>query len=122
MTVVSFVLMLRLAGTLQGEAGVFGYNGMKAVADTMLARKATCVPVCPNSWDIVLGAYNGYAKPGPEALEIARGMLENPWVPGPYVYCYSNEDRIRQGWHRGDKVIEGPGGLELHLAKDWPGG
>lgn len=109
-------LVWRVACILQGEASVLGYKGMWYVADTMLSRRQR-----GDSWEEILPAYYGWQEPpGEAAMRIADTMVSNPWSPSGRVYAYSEADREKMGWRRGDFVY-GKGDWLLHFSADWPG-
>ena len=115
-TLVAFALALRIATVLQGEGGIIGRLGMVAVADTLLARREA-----GQSWEQVLGAYYGNARPTGAAREIAEQMLAHPWKSQGMQFCFSEQDRVRMGWPEGDVVLR-RGRWALHLRREWPGG
>ena len=114
--IATLALILRIATVLQGEGGVIGRLGMVAVADTLLARREA-----GQSWELVLSAYYGNARPTGAAREIAEQMLAHPWRSQGMKYVFSEDDRIRYGWPTGDLTIR-RGRWALHLAREWPGG
>jgi len=115
-TILAFALALRIATVLQGEGGVIGRLGMVAVADTLLARREA-----GQSWETVLSAYYGNARPTGAAREIAEQMVAHPWKSQGMQLCYSEADRVHYGWPTGDLTIR-RGRWALHLAREWPGG
>jgi len=111
-------LIILLAITLQGEAGILGTKGMYQVADTILARLAS--PDYPNTLENVLEVYYARAEPSEEAIGLAACAILSPWTPGPFFYAYGDGDVSRFGWRQGDEVLCGHG-FCLHLAREWPG-
>ncbi len=98
----TWALVLTVAMTLEGEAGVLGAPGMVLVADSMLARLES--PDHPDTWGEVLEAYYGSAPPGPAALAIAARAVTSPWESKGMPYCLSAADVQRLGlkvdeWH-----------------------
>ncbi len=109
-------LVWRIACTLEGEAGVLGAKGMWYVGDTMLSRHAR-----GDSWEEVLAVYYGYQEPpGETAMRLAERMVADPWAPSGRIYAYSEQDRAKMGWRRGD-LVYGKGDWILHFTHDWPG-
>lgn len=114
--IATLALVLRIATVLQGEGGVIGRLGMVACADSMLARREA-----GQSWEQVLSAYYGNARPTRAARDIAEQMVAHPWKSQGMKFCFSEQDRIRHGWPTGDLVLR-RGRWALHLARYWPGG
>ena len=109
-------LVWRIATTLEGEAGGMGTTGMWYVGDTMLGRIAR-----GDSWDDALAQYYATSRvPSEEAMVLANTMLRQPWKPSGRVFCYSEDDRVNQGWSRGDLVYS-VNGQTLHMRQEWPG-
>ena len=111
----AWAVVLAVAMTLEGEAGVMGTPGMYLVADSMLARVES--PEHPDAWQDVLTAYYGSAPPSELALAIAYTAVTRPWPSRGMPYAVSREDALRLGlrvdeWHCRD-------GRCLGLARQW---
>ncbi len=110
-----WALVLAVAMTLEGEAGVMGAPGMHLVADSMLARIESTEH--PDQWEDVLAAYYGSAPPSASAVAIAYAAVTRPWPSRGMPYAVSREDAARLGlrvdeWHcRGEWC--------LGLAREW---
>jgi hypothetical protein len=110
-----WALVLAVAMTLEGEAGVLGAPGMHLVADSMLARIES--PQHPDQWEDVLAAYYGSAPPSSSALAVAYAAVTRPWPSRGMPYAVSREDAERLGlrvdeWHCRD-------GQCIGLAREW---
>ena len=128
-----WALVLAVAMTLEGEAGVMGAPGMHLVADSMLARIESTASdssgfADPDRWEDVLAAYYGSAPPSASALAIAYAAVTRPWPSRGMPYAVSREDVARLGlrvdeWHCVSQ-IEGSGEGEwcLGLAREWETG
>jgi hypothetical protein len=109
----NWLLVLLVAGTLQGEASVLGVPGYRAVADSMLARRESGA-----EWAEVLDAYYGYARPTEAAIIVAQQVITHPWASAGYPYAVSPQDAQRLGikverWVCCQDACIG-------LAKEWP--
>ena len=112
---VGWAVVLAVAMTPEGEAGVLGAPGMYLVADSMLARLES--PDHPDNWEGVLEAYYGSAPPSPSALAIAAQAVWAPWRSRGMPFCVSREDAARLGL-RVDQWYCQPEGC-LGLAREW---
>lgn len=110
-----WALILTVAMTLEGEAGVLGEPGMYAVADTMLCRLES--PAYPDDWPAVLNAYYGTAPPSEQAIAIATEAVMAPWPSQGYPYALSREDVRRLGVQVDEWVCDGR--WCIGLASEW---
>ncbi len=119
----SWALVLAVAMTLEGEAGVLGAPGMHLVADSMLARMES--PEHGDRWEHVLAAYYGSAPPSAPALAIAYRAVTRPWPSRGMPYAVSREDAERLGlrvdqWYCLSQIgASGEGEWCLGLAREW---
>ena len=113
-------LILAVAVTLSGEAGPLGPEAELAVAKTMANRLVD--ERFPDDLGGVLEAYYGRGTPTATALAYAALLVSAPNVlaDGRYLYVYSDADRARMGWVKGDEMYCGHG-LCLHLSSYWMG-
>jgi len=107
-----------IACRLQGETGPLGTMAMQEVARTMVAR--TDPAGMNQDWDAILEAYYACQLPSEEAVGIAIDTYMGKIEPGPYLFIYSREDRLRLGYCLGEKVIR-DSTLELNFDSIFPG-
>lgn len=114
---INLATVVLLATILQGEAGLFGTDGMELVAGTMSCRYAEV-----ESWSDVTKYYYGRQTPTFESFNVAQQLFDEPgkFCQG-YHFVYSRSDRLRMGWGQGDLVVK-VSGLELNLSESYPGG
>ena len=115
-------LILAVAVTLSGEAGPLGPEAELAVAKTMANRMAD--DRWPSDLGGVLDAYYGRGTPTATALTYAALLVSAPNVLASeegYLYVYSDADRARMGWAKGDEMYCGRG-LCLHCHESGGGG
>lgn len=112
-------LILTVALILTGECGPVGNGCEFAVARTIANRIGA--PGFGATLSETLTAYYGHAdEPSAEALRVARLLWMSDLSDGKYYFAYSDQDRRRMGWRKGDAVICGSG-LCLNLSATWPG-
>lgn len=106
--------IIQVARVLTGEAAIFGWPGMLAVAYTILCRLES--GRYGGDLSSILQAYNGDQEPTPEALILARILVDRPgqirelWIRGFqdsrwFYYVMSREDVALLGWPPAERVI-----------------
>jgi hypothetical protein len=113
-------LVLAAAIVLSGECGALGPDCELAVARTMANRLAD--DRFPADLAGVLDAYYGRGIPTASSLAYAALLVSTPMVlsDGAHLYCYSDADRARMGWAKGDETVCGSG-LCVHLSREYGG-
>ena len=109
-------LLLAAAVTLSGECGPLGLDCELAVARTCANRMAD--ERWPDDLEDVLEGYYGRGTPTDTALMLAYVLVEWPeaLADGRWYYCYSEQDRTRQGWPRGQQTVSAYG-LTVHFSE-----
>lgn len=113
-------LVLAVALTIAGECDDIGHGCELSVARVLANRVGA--PGYATTIDGALAGFYGRAEaPTPEAIRVARLLWADPDAvrDGVYYYAYSDDDRARMGWRRGDARICNET-LCVNLSQDWP--
>jgi len=110
--------LLLLATILSGECGPLGPQCEVAVARTVVARVES--DAFPADVAAVLGGYHGRGGPTATGLALAHLVVSGELEAGPFLYTYSEMDRLRRRWRVGDEHICAAG-LCQHFSGTWPG-
>jgi hypothetical protein len=108
-------IRLLAAQIIQGEAGVIGDDGMKAVAAVLAGDLHIGLTA-----ESIAGRWMGRAEPSPRAEELAAAVVAGTVSPSRFRYVMSQQDVWHKGWTNGDAVIRKSPKLALHLYKKWP--